>query len=143
MFFSSSKTTLITRGTTINGDILINDHLEVEGTVNGRIIAETGSAASLRLMEHGVVEGNIQVPSVIINGRIVGDVIAAEHVELAAKAHVVGDVYYSSIEIVKGAEINGNLVHGVPEPVAKTPASEPRVNEGDTSTGDYVESLLS
>ena len=31
--------------------------------------------------------------------------------ELAAKAAVVGNVYYNLIEMVMGSEVNGNLMH--------------------------------
>ena len=40
-----------------------------------------------------------------------GDVRTATHIELAAKAVVVGNVYYNLIEMVMGSEVNGNLRH--------------------------------
>ena len=40
-----------------------------------------------------------------------GDVRSATHVELSAKAVVLGNVYYKTIEMVMGSELNGNLKH--------------------------------
>jgi cytoskeletal protein CcmA (bactofilin family) len=40
-----------------------------------------------------------------------GDVRSAKHIELAAKATVVGNVYYNLIEMVMGSEVNGKLMH--------------------------------
>ena len=40
-----------------------------------------------------------------------GDVRSANHLELAAKAVVIGNVYYNLIEMVMGSEVNGNLMH--------------------------------
>ncbi|WP_369809176.1 polymer-forming cytoskeletal protein [Oceanicoccus sp. KOV_DT_Chl] len=47
----------------------------------------------------------------IINGEVLGDVHCDQHVELAAKASVEGNVHYNLIEMVKGAQLNGNLVY--------------------------------
>jgi cytoskeletal protein CcmA (bactofilin family) len=51
------------------------------------------------------------VPIVILNGTVTGDVRSEEHIELAAKARVDGDVYYKLIEMSMGAAVNGSLVH--------------------------------
>ena len=58
-----------------------------------------------------MVEGEICVPSAIVNGLVQGDVRSTNHIELAAKATVVGNVYYNLIEMVMGSEVNGNLMH--------------------------------
>ena len=42
---------------------------------------------------------------------VIGDVQGSEHVELASKARVTGNVYYNLIEMAIGAEVNGKLVH--------------------------------
>ena len=43
-----------------------------------------------------------------------GDVYSSEHIELAAKARVIGNVYYHLIEMVMGSEVNGSLYHRTP-----------------------------
>lgn len=103
--------TLISRQTEISGDVRFMGELIIEGTVRGNIFAEDESTALVRLAETGVVEGEICVPSAVINGLVRGDVHCAKHLELAAKAVVIGNVYYSLIEMVMGAEVNGNLMH--------------------------------
>ena len=42
---------------------------------------------------------------------VIGDVHGGEHVDLASKARVTGNVYYNLIEMAIGAEVNGKLVH--------------------------------
>lgn len=110
-----SGTTLISKSTEITGDLKFTGSLVVEGKVTGNIICEEGSAAKLQLFDTGVVCGEIRVPTVVINGKVQGDVFASEHVELASQAVVDGNVHYQLIEMVKGAQVNGNLVY------AKTP----------------------
>ena len=111
---SSAKShahTLVSHTTEIIGDLHFNGELIIEGKVKGNIYAEDDSAALIRVAEKGAVEGEICVPSAIINGLVQGDVRSANHIELAAKAVVVGNVYYNLIEMVMGSEVNGNLMH--------------------------------
>lgn len=103
--------TLVSRTTEIVGDIHFSGELIIEGRVKGNIYAEDDSDAVVRVAEKGSVEGEICVPSAIVNGLVQGDVRAAVHIELAAKAVVVGNVYYNLIEMVMGSEVNGNLMH--------------------------------
>ena len=108
---SVGANTLVSKTTEIVGDIHFSGELIVEGKVKGNIYAEDDSKALIRVAEKGTVEGEICVPSVIINGLVQGDVRSANHIELAAKAVVVGNVYYNLIEMVMGSEVNGNLMH--------------------------------
>lgn len=107
----ASNTTLVAAGTEITGNICFRGHLEIEGKVTGNIVAEAGQQAVVRVMAEGCVMGEIDVPTVVLNGKVVGNVYSSEHVELAAKALVDGNVHYNLVEIMRGAEVNGNLVH--------------------------------
>jgi cytoskeletal protein CcmA (bactofilin family) len=111
MGFASGSTTLISKSTELVGDIHFNGNLEIEGRVRGNIYAEEGSDARVRIMEKGLVEGEICVPTIVINGSVNGDVHSSKHVELAAKAAVQGNVHYNMIEMVKGAQVNGSLLY--------------------------------
>lgn len=106
--FTSDSTTLLSKSTEIVGDIRLTGNLEIEGTVRGNIIAL--GEARVRVMEQGLVEGEITAPKIVINGHVIGDVHSSKHVELAANAVVEGNVHYQLIEMVKGAQVNGNLV---------------------------------
>jgi len=101
--------TLISRSTEIVGDIHFSGELIIEGRVKGNIYAEDDSEALIRIAEKGAVE--VCVPSAIVNGLVQGDLRSTNHLELAAKAVVVGSVYYNLIEMVMGSEVNGNLKH--------------------------------
>lgn len=103
--------TLIGQSTEVRGDIVFSGGLHVDGIVRGNVVAEEGSGSLLTLSQRGKIEGEVKVPNVVLNGTIVGDVYAPEHIELAAEARVNGNVYYSLIEMAMGAEVNGNLVH--------------------------------
>ena len=103
--------TLVSKATEIIGDIHFSGELIIEGRVKGSIYAEDDSSAVIRVADKGSVEGDICVPSAVINGLVQGDVRSSNHLELAAKAVVAGNVHYNLIERVMGAEVNGNLMH--------------------------------
>ncbi|MDX1804679.1 MAG: polymer-forming cytoskeletal protein [Alcanivorax sp.] len=101
--------TLIAPSATIKGDIEFSGGLHVQGTVEGSIsVGKEGGR--LIIGESGMVKGEINVPQVVINGKVEGDVHATENLELAEKAAVEGNVYYLMIEMVMGARVNGKLV---------------------------------
>lgn len=101
--------TLISANVSIKGDITFSGGIQIDGTLEGNIIAEPGSSARLWVTEKGKITGQIKVPSITINGTVVGDVHASEHLELASHAHIDGNVYYKVIEMAQGSEVNGEL----------------------------------
>jgi len=103
--------TLIGENTHIKGDVHFSGGLRIDGVVTGNIIADEGEAAMLTLSEKGRVQGEIRVAHQLINGRVDGHIYASEHVELAAKAKIHGNVFYHLLEMAMGAEVNGQLVH--------------------------------
>lgn len=110
-FQNGNSTTLISKETEITGDINFSGDLEVQGLVRGSISAKPDSNATVRIVEGGCVEGEIHSPKVIINGKVIGDVHCSDHIELAAKASVVGNIHYKLIEMVKGSQVNGSLLY--------------------------------
>lgn len=118
--YSAGSTTLVSKNTEVVGDINFSGNLMIEGTVKGNIGAVDGADAHARILDNGLVQGEIRVPTIVINGTINGDVYSSKHVELAAKAVVNGNVHYELIEIVKGAQVNGNLVYSAKPSAKKT-----------------------
>lgn len=107
----SGGTTLISRDTVVIGELHFSGNLDVEGLVQGNVIAQSGKEALLRVVGKGRVEGDIRVPCVIINGEVKGNVYSSKHLELASKSRVQGNVFYTLVEMAAGAEVNGSLTH--------------------------------
>lgn len=100
------RTTLIAGDTELRGNLRFSGAVKVEGRVIGNIDADEGAVS---VQQEGYVEGIIKAPRVLVNGVIVGDVHAFEHLQLGAEARVDGDLYYRFMEMVSGAQINGQL----------------------------------
>ena len=139
MAFSNNHT-LISRGTKVVGDLHFTGDLQIEGHVCGNIMAESGNDAKLVVADKGMVEGEIRVPMVIINGNVIGNVHSSKHVELAAKAVVEGNVHYQLIEMVKGAQVNGSLVYSGSSATQKGGES-PKASVNDNKKTDEASSV--
>lgn len=117
MFGNSNKPsdfqcdTLVSNKTTLVGDIHFSGGLHIDGCIRGNLIAEDGSNAVVRVSEQGKVEGEIRTPRAIINGHVTGNLYIDQHIELAEKAKIDGDIHYAAIQMVMGAQVNGRLVH--------------------------------
>jgi len=107
---TSHDTSLIARGTVIQGDLRFSGALHLDGRIEGAVLGE-GPDAVFTLSEHGHVQGEIRVPHAIINGPVHGNVHVTERLELAPQARVVGDVSYSTLEMSAGAQVNGRMTH--------------------------------
>lgn len=118
--------TLISVKTEIVGDIKFSGGLHVEGVVKGNLIGEANGNAVVRVSDKGRIEGNVSAPNVVINGQVKGDVHSFKYIELAKKAQIEGNLYYKMMEMVLGAQVNGQLHHipdkAQPEPKQTQPA---------------------
>ena len=100
---------LIAQGSCIEGNLKFTDGLRIDGEVIGDIRAHEGSPSILVISESACVTGQIYADHVIINGRVMGPVHAAELLELQPKAKIQGDVAYKALEMHQGAVIFGQL----------------------------------
>lgn len=103
-------TTVIGVGVVIQGSLKFAGGIHVDGTIHGNVSAEQDENSTLVLSDTGLIEGDVRVPNLILNGKIVGDVFTSGRVELAANARVTGTLYYKLLEMEMGAEVNGQLV---------------------------------
>jgi cytoskeletal protein CcmA (bactofilin family) len=122
-FKATKIDSLIGKNTELFGDVHFTGGLHVDGTIRGNVIAQGDAASVLTLSDHGTIEGEVRVPNIVLNGVVLGDVHAREHIELASNARVNGNVYYTLIEMAMGAEVNGNLVRAAE-------ATEPQIMVG-------------
>lgn len=109
MAFSNTQT-LISRTTQLKGDLTFSGELQLEGKLVGNIYAEDNKDARLVIADTGLVEGEIRVPVVIVNGTVIGNIYSSKQLEMAAKGLVKGTVHYHSIQMVKGAQVNGSMI---------------------------------
>ena len=94
----------------------IDEGSEIEGTytfsgtvlVNGKFKGDIQSNDTLIIGEKGVVNAKISAGSVVINGELVGNVVATERVELRGHARVFGDVEAPVVVVEEGVLFEGH-----------------------------------
>ena len=105
---------LIGAGTTVHGDLTFSGGLRVDGTVRGNVTTVDSESGTLVVSEQARIDGEIKVSHVVVNGTVNGPITANDFLELQAKARVVGDIHYRTLEMHLGAVVQGKLNHGEP-----------------------------
>ena len=98
--------TLVGAGSTINGDIVGNDSLLVNGVVTGNVTTES----TIRVGTTGVIKGNVKARSAIIGGVIEGDLDTKENTILGPQSRLLGDLRTTKLKIEEGATFEGRCV---------------------------------
>jgi cytoskeletal protein CcmA (bactofilin family) len=96
--------TIIGEGTSLEGTIIVPHSLRIDGIMKGKI--ET--AEMLTIGKEGVIEANIIAKSAFISGKVVGDLIVEDRVELDSQASLIGDLKTKDLIINEGATFHGN-----------------------------------
>lgn len=99
---ASGVPSIVSPEMTVTGNLSSNGDVQVDGTVDGDVRAET-----LTIGEDGVINGTVRAGTLRVLGRIDGEIQAGD-VTILASAHVCGDVVHESLAIEAGARIEGH-----------------------------------
>lgn len=123
----------------LNADVEIKGNLKFDGelTFEGKLEGEITSEGTLLLGESAVINGNINVNSVVVRGKINGNVTAKDKIDIKPKTELFGDVRAAKLVIEEGitfvgkAEVNPSKLS--PTPAAR-PAEIPKAAEATRQT---------
>ncbi len=107
------------QGATIEGKLTFKGSVQIDGRVEGEIIAED----TVVLGESAVVIAKITAAKVIAQGRVEGDIEASQRLELRAPASVKGNLRTPSLVIHEGVTFEGRSDMGGKESASSTPES--------------------
>ena len=96
--------TILTTDVEIKGTIKFDKVLKVDGKFEGELITSDGE---LIVGETGTVKASAKVKNASIEGRLEGDIVATEKVELKHKAQLLGDLQARTLVIEEGVIFNG------------------------------------
>lgn len=112
---SQSRTdTLIGAGMRVAGRIAFKGVLRVQGDVLGDVTCQGDAGGTLVVDTTGSVTGAVEAPRIVVRGRVIGPLRAAQSIDLQPGGNVVGDAYYREIVIHAGGLIDGALTPAQP-----------------------------
>src|SRR5678816_2821563 len=95
MFMDSSMNTTATSAKNVlNAEVEIKGNLKFVGelTLEGKLEGEIQSEGTLLLGDSAVVNGNINVGTVVVRGKVNGNITARDKIDIKAKTELFGDV---------------------------------------------------
>lgn len=104
------RQSVISRGTTVRGDIQGEESLRVWGWIEGSI-SLTGDAVIAAGAE---VQADISATRIIVGGSVKGNLIASEKVEVLPTGKVRGDIHTKVLLVYEGASLTGEVRAGAP-----------------------------
>lgn len=100
-----TEVTVIGEGVQLDGKLNLSGVIRVYGRLSGQITADSNS--SLILMESAVVEGSLDVDTLVVAGFIRGNVRARTRVSIEGTGRVIGNIDTPIIAIDFGAYLEG------------------------------------
>ncbi len=99
----SEINTVLARGTSFEGKLTFEGTVRIDGKLKGEVFSDD----VLIVGEGAVVEAEIDIGEVIIQGTVIGNIRAKRAIELLAPARVKGDLYTTSLQVEKGVIFEG------------------------------------
>ena len=114
----------------LNSDVELTGNLKFSGelTFDGKLEGDISSEGVLTLGDNAVIRGNLNVNSVVVRGKVNGNVSAREKIEIKAKAELFGDIRASKLVIEEGVTFVGK---SEVNPNKATPTAPPPTRAGE------------
>jgi cytoskeletal protein CcmA (bactofilin family) len=100
---SAASTSLLSKSVSIEGEIKGKENLHIDGSFNGSIKLD----GDVLVGTHGIVDAEIEANNVVIQGKVTGNVIAHQQLEIQRSGKLMGDCTARSIDIKEGALFEG------------------------------------
>jgi cytoskeletal protein CcmA (bactofilin family) len=107
---NESFESLIGASTQIFGRLVVNHGIRIDGEIQGSVEAAIAPGVTVHIGHEGFVKGDLHAHRVLVNGKIDGNIYAAERCDLFETSRVRGDIHYGVMGIEHGAEIYGELL---------------------------------
>lgn len=95
--------TVIGVGTVIDGNLTTKETTRIDGQVNGDVF----SNGNIIVGDQGSVNGSITAYSVFASGKVVGNVMVKDKIDITATGSIIGDIYTKLLSIDEKAVFQG------------------------------------
>ena len=98
----------LSKDVSIKGKLKLKGDIAIDGNIEGEILTE----GLLLIKENATIKASIDAGSVIIYGKVEGNIKASEKIELFETASVQGDLQSLKLKVDSGAVISGRTIIG-------------------------------
>ncbi len=92
------------KGSRVEGKLTFEASVKIDGQIEGEVVAQD----TVIVGENAVVTAQVTAGTVIIRGKVTGDIVARKRVELRAPGKVVGNIHTPTIVIHEGVFFEGH-----------------------------------
>ena len=124
----------IGKSISLKGDLSGNEDLTIEGHVEGRVDLPNNL---LTIGANGTVNAEVHAKTVVVVGKVTGNVSATERIEIQATGLVNGVVSAPRLVVAEGAVVNGSIEMGVKKGAGQAGAA-PAPASGSSGGGASV-----
>jgi len=110
--------TFVGPGAEVKGTISTKGTLRVDGTIDGGV----ANAEAVVIGQDGKVNGDINAQTVVVGGKIEGNITASISIEMLPHSQVKGDISAPQLYIAEGAIFEGSCVMSKHEEKLNEPA---------------------
>ena len=121
---SGGQRNILSNDVHIKGSVRFTNDLLVDGRIEGEI----SSDGALTVAENAHIKAEISTKSVVIYGKVHGNITCTDQVEIKASAEMVGDVKAGTLSIEPGAIFVGKSEVGTPTAAPKKSSTPPQGN---------------
>lgn len=108
---TSRETAFLGKGTRLSGKVAFEGTARIEGQVEGEIVAND----TLLIGESALVNAQISGGTIVIHGKVTGDITASKKLEIRAPDRLYGNVTTPSLVIEEGVVFEGHCSMGATE----------------------------
>ena len=96
--------TIVGKGSKVKGTLFVEGGVRIDGKVEG--IIESNGFVTIGLS--GVANANIKAEECLVSGKVVGNIVCEDALEVDKTADLTGDIIAKVLKIHTGAVFNGN-----------------------------------
>jgi cytoskeletal protein CcmA (bactofilin family) len=95
---------IIGKNSDISGELNVSGTLRIDGMVRGKVNAEC-----VIVSESAMIKGDIKARAIIVGGRVEGNLIGEEMIEIKPKGAVLGEIFTNKFFVIEGGTFNGRV----------------------------------
>lgn len=105
--FQESCSSLLGLDSQLQGEILFNDILRLDGNMEGKIISKSAKNSTLFIGKNSEVKADVVADNVIIAGNFIGKIFATQKIEIKKNARFEGMAFTVDLIVQKNAFFHG------------------------------------